>query len=239
VRVDRPRDVVSAGKFRRRKSVIKSHNEVTDSIGSPVLVLAHRSWSENCRVGLAWQHQVLFALAELILRIAAVVAEVLLMNLSDDERVSWASVLHDVALGRVELHCLFKPNDLGERKMTTLILLSPLRFMWAEKCDDDGTLSSTCALLLLCRADKFFNTPFCLLLRSICSPFLNIKWLIIVPKRRRKASTENSHKSFSLLRKKLLLLLLVRLTKLWLRSLLFPAFHPHPNAPRAIVFITR
>lgn len=55
---------------------------------SPVLVLTDRRRAENRGVWLARQHQILLALAELVLRVAAVVAKVLWMNLADDERVA-------------------------------------------------------------------------------------------------------------------------------------------------------
>lgn len=79
---------------------------------SPVLVLADRGGSEYGRVRLARQHQILFTLAELVLSVAAVVAKVLRVDLSDDERMTRASILHDVTLGGVELHRLLKPDDL-------------------------------------------------------------------------------------------------------------------------------
>lgn len=84
---------------------------------SPVLVLTDWSWSENCCVRLSWQHQILFTLPQLILRVAAVVSKVLGVNFSDYQRMSRSTIFHDVTLSRIELHRFFKPDDLEVWKL--------------------------------------------------------------------------------------------------------------------------
>lgn len=148
-----------------------NEREREELFNSPVLVLTDWSWSENRSVWLARQHQVLFAFAELVLSIAAVVAKVLRMNLANDERMAWSTVLHDVTLGRVELHRFLEPNNLRARRVNWF--LCRLRFMSQTKCDDDETLSH----------DKFFNTPFAPSLNLLPLPPLNIKWLIVHEKK--------------------------------------------------------
>lgn len=90
----------------------------------PVFVLAGWGWSEYSRVWFSGELQSFSCLAQWILSNARIITEVLWMNFSYHERVTWSTISHYMPFGCVQLHRLFEPNYLQWEWIKTILAIT-------------------------------------------------------------------------------------------------------------------
>lgn len=78
----------------------------------PVLILARWCWPEHGRIWFSGELQSFPSLSKWILSDTRIITEILWMNFSNHERMTWPFFTHYMAFGCVQLHSLFKPNNL-------------------------------------------------------------------------------------------------------------------------------
>lgn len=82
----------------------------------PVLVLTCWWWPEHGCVWFSGKLQSFPSLPKLILSDTRVITEILWMNFSNHECMAWPFFAHYMSFGCIQLHGLFKPNNLKQQK---------------------------------------------------------------------------------------------------------------------------
>lgn len=78
----------------------------------PVLVLARCCWPEHGRVWFSGELQSFSSLSKWIFGDTRIITKILWMNFSNHECMTWSFFAHNVTLSCIQLHGLFKPNNL-------------------------------------------------------------------------------------------------------------------------------
>lgn len=89
---------------------------ICPDIPLPVFVLAGWSWPEYGRIWFSGKLQCFSRLAQRILSNAWIVSKVLWVNFSNHKCMAWSFFAHNMTFSGVQLHGLFKPNNLEEKK---------------------------------------------------------------------------------------------------------------------------
>lgn len=81
----------------------------------PVFVLARWSWPEYGRIWFSGKLQSFSSLSQWILSNARIITEILWVNFSNHKCMAWPFFAHNMPFSGVQLHSLFKPNNLDRK----------------------------------------------------------------------------------------------------------------------------
>lgn len=98
----------------------------------PVLILAGRCRPENGRIRFSGELQSFSSLSEWIFSDTWVITEVLWMNFPNHKCMTWPFLAHNMSFSCIQLHGLFKPNNLKAENKNTLMIKHNLAF-WRRR----------------------------------------------------------------------------------------------------------